>query len=82
MKRMLMPLLSLALAACASAPPADKQAASADNGTVCERDARTGSMLPSTRCTTAAERDAARRGVDTVSESVRNQRAAQTKGGS
>ena len=86
MQRMLLILLplTLALAACASTtPPAkDGAPASADAGTVCDRDSRTGSMLPTTRCTTAAEREAARRDVNAVSESVRNQRSATVKAGS
>lgn len=82
MKRMLSLLLPVMLAACASTttPPAGTAQAAADNGTLCERDARTGSMLPTTRCTTAAEREAARRDVNAAAEAVRNTRSAQTKG--
>jgi hypothetical protein len=78
MKRLLMPVLILMLAACASNPQDGKQAAADDKGTICERDTPTGSMLSTTRCTTAADREAARRSVDGVSEAVRNQRAGQT----
>lgn len=79
-----MTLLPLALAACAATTPTAKDGTqAADNkGTVCDRDARTGSMLPTTRCTTAAEREAEQRNTQAVSEAVRQQRAAQTKGGS
>ncbi|MDR7272679.1 uncharacterized protein YcfL [Pelomonas saccharophila] len=77
MKRLLMPLLILLLAACASQQPAATQAATDDKGTICERQTPTGSLMPTTRCTTAAEREEARRSVNNVSENVRNQRAAQ-----
>lgn len=83
MKRLLLTLLPLALAACATTtPPKEGAQAATDAGTVCDRDARTGSMLPTTRCTTAAEREEAKRNTQAVSEAVRQQRSAQTKGGS
>lgn len=76
MTQLLTPFLVLALAACASAPTSRQQAApeAGGNGTICERDARTGTMLPTTRCTTRTEREAARRDVDAVSETVRDRR--------
>ena len=82
MKRMLSLLLPVALAACATTttPPAGTAQAGADSGTICDRDARTGSMLPTTRCTTAAEREAAKRDVSATAEAVRNTRSMQTKG--
>lgn len=82
MKRMISVLLPVVLAACASTatPPAGTAQAATDNGTICERDARTGSMLPTTRCTTAAEREAAKRDVSATAEAVRNTRSMQTKG--
>lgn len=78
MKRIFLTLLPLALAACASTtPPAQSgPQVAADNGTICERDSPTGSMLPKTRCTTAAEREATQRSTQAVSEAVRNQRSA------
>lgn len=72
MKRLLLTLLPLALAACASAPPAGQQAA--DNGTLCERETPTGSMLAKSKCRTAEQREADRAGVAATAEAIRNQR--------
>lgn len=76
MKRLLPPLLPLVLAACASTPPANQQAAAsaADNGTVCEREIPTGSMLSKSKCRTAEQREAERAGVAATAEAIRNQR--------
>ncbi len=60
MTRLLPCTLPLALAGCASTPP-DKDvplAAKADD-TVCEREARSGTNFPTTRCRTAEQRKAA-----------------------
>lgn len=77
---MLLTLLPLALAACAATmPPANEvPVAAVDKDTVCEREARTGTSLPTTRCRTAAEREAARQGIDSIAEGARNIRAGQT----
>jgi hypothetical protein len=64
------------LAACASAPaPKDQTqlaAAPAEPDTVCEREARTGTMLPKTRCRTADQRQANANAVVNVEEQRRN----------
>lgn len=80
MKRLLLTLLPLALAACASTPPANKDAslASADKDTICDRETRTGSMLLQTKCRTAEQREAERRAVQDVEANTRNIRAGQT----
>jgi hypothetical protein len=76
MKRLLLPLVPLVLAACASTPPAGPQAATGatDKGTVCERDIPTGSMLSKSTCRTAEQREAERAGVAATAEAIRNQR--------
>lgn len=77
---MLLTLLPLLLAACASAPPGDKDAtvANADKDTICDRETRTGSMLLTTKCRTAEQREAERRAVQDVEAGARNIRAGQT----
>ncbi|MBW8844055.1 MAG: hypothetical protein JF607_03650 [Burkholderiales bacterium] len=75
MKRLLLPLIPLLLAACASAPTEPKQEvalAPVDKDTICEREARTGTSLPTTRCRTAEQRKAAQEGVAQVEEARRN----------
>jgi len=62
----------LLLAACAATPaPKDTQVAAADD-TVCVREARTGSNLPTTKCRSAEQRQAAKDGVTLVEEQRRN----------
>ena len=81
MKRLLLLLIPLALAACAAAPvDTSKEVALApmDPDMVCEREASTGTILPKKKCRTAAEREAARQGVEAVGDSSRNIRAGQT----
>ena len=79
---LMLTLLPIALAACAATtPPKQSEQAAVDADPICEREARTGSMLPKTRCTTAADREAAKRDVDATNEAVRQQRSAQSKGG-
>lgn len=64
--------LLLMLAACAAPPaPKDSQIAAADD-TVCVREARTGSNLPTTKCRSAEQRQAAQNGVTLVEEQRRN----------
>ncbi|CAM3946713.1 hypothetical protein [Roseateles saccharophilus] len=75
MKRPLLLFLPLLLAACASAPSEPKQAAavvSNDKDTICERETRTGTMLPTVRCRTAAQREAEKREVEAVSDGMRH----------
>lgn len=57
MTRLLPCTLLLALAACASAPPEkDVPLAAKADDTVCEREARSGTNFPTTRCRTAEQR--------------------------
>ena len=85
MKRLLLPLIPLALAACAATSadkPKDVAMAPLDKDTVCEREMRTGSSLPTTRCRTAAQREADRREVEATGDGMRRGAAAPAgKGG-
>jgi hypothetical protein len=81
MKRMLLILAPLALAACASTTSPSTQdatVAAADNGTICDRETSTGTILPTKRCRTAEQREAERRAVESVESNTRNIRAGQT----
>lgn len=74
MKRLLLPLIPLLLAACASAPTESKQGvaqAPADKDTICEREARTGTNLLTMRCSTAEQRKAAQDEVAQMKEARR-----------
>ncbi|MFN3305260.1 MAG: hypothetical protein ACK44A_16300 [Roseateles sp.] len=73
MHRLLTPLIPLMLAACA-APPAEKTVplAAMDGDTICEREARSGTNLPTRRCRTAEQRKAEREGVERTEEARRN----------
>ncbi|MCY4753548.1 hypothetical protein [Pelomonas aquatica] len=74
MKRSLLLLSPLLLAACASAPTDPKQdvaAAPIDKDTICERETRTGTLMPTLRCRTAAQREADKRDAEAVSDAVR-----------
>lgn len=72
MKRLLLPLLPLLLAACASAPERKEVAlAAAEPGTLCEKEASTGTSLPKTRCRTAAQRKAELEGVQQTEDARR-----------
>lgn len=75
MKRLLLSLIPLALAACAAAP-ADKSKdvtlAPIDKDTICEKEAPTGTSLPRTRCRTAEQRREAQNSVTQVEEQRRN----------
>ena len=74
MNRLLLCLIPLALAACAAAPAEKPQevAQAADPDTICVREARTGSSLPTTKCRTAEQRKAAQAAVIGVEEARRN----------
>jgi len=85
MKRLLLPLIPIALAACASTS-ADKPKETAQNAAggdvICEREMPTGSSFPTKVCRTAAQREADRREVEATSEGMRRgAAAAQGKGG-
>ena len=73
MKRVLLTLLPLALAACAAAP-AEKEVALAplDKDTICERESSTGSNLPKTRCRTGEQRKADQAAITQTEETRRN----------
>ena len=79
MKLLTVPLLSLVLTACAASPRGQQAEDAA--GTICEREAHTGSMLSSTRCRTEAQRAAEKRAVDTLGNSVRPSNPAPAGGG-
>ena len=73
MNRLLLSLLPLALAACASAPPEkDVSLAAADKDTICERETRSGTNFPTTRCRTAEQRKAEQAAVSQVEDTRRN----------
>jgi hypothetical protein len=73
MNRLLLSLLPLALAACAAAPAEkDVPLAAVDKDTICERESRTGTSLPTTRCRNAAQRKAEQEVVTRQEESRRN----------
>ena len=73
MNRLLLSLLPLALAACASAPPEkDVPLAAADKDTICERESRSGTNFPTTRCRTAEQRKAEQAAVTQVEDTRRN----------
>lgn len=74
MKRLLLSLLPLALAACAASAPPEKEVplAAVDKDTVCEREARTGTSLPKTRCHTAEQRKAEQAALTQTEENRRN----------
>ncbi|MFG6415657.1 hypothetical protein ACG02S_17325 [Roseateles sp. DC23W] len=80
MKLLLVPLLSLLLAACAASPRGAGTTADAE-GTICERESRTGSMLSSSRCRTEAQREAERRAAAAVGENMRQSAPTPVGGG-
>jgi uncharacterized protein YcfL len=79
MKTWIVPLAALLLAACASTPPVTTTAAADnDKDVLCEREARTGTILPTKRCRSAEDREADRRSLENASDNSRNIRAGQT----
>lgn len=82
MKRLALSLLPLALAACATATqPANKGGDVVSSDVTCDREVRTGTILPKTHCSTAAERDAARRAAREATDAIRPQGAIRGAGG-
>lgn len=74
MKRMLLILLPLALAACASTTsPAAKSdsLASNDNNVICDRETSTGTSMPTKRCRSAEQRDADKRAAEELEAGIR-----------
>lgn len=72
MKRTLLLLIPLTLAACAATPdPKEVALAPPDKDMVCVREAKTGSNMLRTRCRTAAQIEADREGVQKVEDSRR-----------
>lgn len=79
MRRLLLPLITLALTACAATPPQnDVKLAAVDKDTVCERETRTGSNFSTTRCRTAEQRQAEKEAVNQLGEKRRNFQAIMT----
>lgn len=78
MTRLLLSLFVVTLAACASAPPKDAPIAAGDSS--CEREVRTGSSLPTTRCRSAAQREADRRNAEAVGDSIKPGSASTARG--
>ena len=73
MKRLLLSLIPLALAACAAAPTEkDVALAAADKDTICERETRTGSNFSKLNCRTAEQRKADQEAVTRQEEGRRN----------
>lgn len=74
MKRLALCLLPLALAACTTAPkPASPGGEVASSDVTCDREVRTGTILPRTHCASAADREAARQAARQVGEAIRPQ---------
>jgi len=74
MSRVLLVLLPLTLAACASTTvPVAKDAAvaAADKNVICDRETRTGSSLPTKTCRSAEQRDADRRAAEELEAGIR-----------
>lgn len=67
--KLLLPLLVIGLTGCVAAPQAN-DAVTADQ-VYCERETRTGSNLPTTRCRSAAQREADRRQAESIGENIR-----------
>jgi hypothetical protein len=61
------------LTGCATIPDTPRTAEADEEGVICTTSVPTGSFLPEKRCTTAAERDAARRQNDVLID-ARNER--------
>ncbi len=75
MKNMIGPLAALLLCACASTPQPQPQAEAvspqvASNNMVCEFTPKLGSTIPSKRCFTAEEKDAARQAVREIQDNL------------
>lgn len=75
MKNMIGPLAALLLCACASTPqtlpPAEAVAPQiASNNMVCEYTSKTGTTIPSKRCYTAEEKEAARQAVKELQDNL------------
>jgi hypothetical protein len=68
MKRVWLPLLAAGLAGCVAAPQTGDAIA---DGTTCEREFRVGSNLPTTRCRSAAQREADRRAAEAIGDTIR-----------
>ncbi len=71
MKRILLALLPLFLAACADAPPKQTVAAAPTADVVCEVDAATGTNFPKKRCRTEAQRADEKTQVRDMQDNVR-----------
>ncbi len=74
MSRMLLILLPLTLAACASTTtPVAKDAtvAAADKNVICDRETRIGSSMPTKTCRSTEQRDADRRAAEDLEAGIR-----------
>jgi hypothetical protein len=81
MKRLALYMLPLVLAACAAPKPTNEAGEVVSSDVTCDREVRTGTILPKTHCSTAADREAARQAARQAGEAIRPQGAIRGNGG-
>jgi hypothetical protein len=68
MKQWWLPVLVTGLSGCVAAPQTSDAVA---DGATCEREYRIGSNLPTTRCRSAAQREAERRAAEAIGDTIK-----------